>query len=350
MGITKNIAMSLFLGAFAFGNMAVAQSVAFQQGLIKAAESDKDVAAYYKAHNYAPLWTTENGIHKKRIDALITAFAQSGSHGLPRDAYDVGALKSRIAKAQTDADFGALEAQLSRLFLQYARDVQTGITVPSRIDSEIVRKVPYRGRQGTLVAFSKSSPTGFMKALPPKTPEYARLMREKLALERLIGAGGWGPTVPGKKLEMGASGDAVVALRNRLQAMGFMGRSTTAVYDDAIKTAVQQFQLAHGLATDGVAGAGTLKEINRDVTYRLKSVIVAMERERWMNRPRGERHIWVNLTDFHAKIIDGNKVTFETRSVVGAHDKDRRSPEFSDVMEFMVINPSWYVPRSIAVK
>jgi murein L,D-transpeptidase YcbB/YkuD len=42
-------------------------------------------------------------------------------------------------------------------------------------------------------------------------------------------------------------------------------------------------------------------------------------------------------------------VTFETNSVVGAVDDDRRSPEFSDTMEYMVINPSWYVPRSIVV-
>jgi murein L,D-transpeptidase YcbB/YkuD len=34
---------------------------------------------------------------------------------------------------------------------------------------------------------------------------------------------------------------------------------------------------------------------------------------------------------------------------VGANSNDRRSPEFSDVMEFMVINPTWHVPRSIAV-
>ncbi|NNE87083.1 MAG: L,D-transpeptidase family protein, partial [Silicimonas sp.] len=31
-------------------------------------------------------------------------------------------------------------------------------------------------------------------------------------------------------------------------------------------------------------------------------------------------------------------------------DLDRRTPEFSDVMEHMVINPTWNVPRSIAVK
>ncbi len=58
----------------------------------------------------------------------------------------------------------------------------------------------------------------------------------------------------------------------------------------------------------------------------------------------------MNLTDFTARIVDDGKVTFETRSVVGATKSDQRSPEFSDVMEFMVINPTWNVPRSITVK
>jgi murein L,D-transpeptidase YcbB/YkuD len=56
------------------------------------------------------------------------------------------------------------------------------------------------------------------------------------------------------------------------------------------------------------------------------------------------------LTDFHARIIDDGKVTFMTRSVVGKNVSDRRTPEFSDVMEHMVINPTWHVPRSIATK
>ncbi|MEO0865867.1 MAG: L,D-transpeptidase family protein, partial [Pseudomonadota bacterium] len=91
-------------------------------------------------------------------------------------------------------------------------------------------------------------------------------------------------------------------------------------------------------------------EINRDVQYRLQSIIVAMERERWVNQERGKRHILVNIPDFTAKVVDNGKVTFQTRSVVGANKDDRPTPEFSDVMEFMVINPSWYVPRSIVTK
>lgn len=93
-----------------------------------------------------------------------------------------------------------------------------------------------------------------------------------------------------------------------------------------------------------------MTELNKSVQQRLQSIIVAMERERWVNQERGKRHVLVNIPDFTAKIIDGGKVTFQTRSVVGANQDDRPTPEFSDVMEFMVINPSWYVPRSIVTK
>jgi murein L,D-transpeptidase YcbB/YkuD len=93
-----------------------------------------------------------------------------------------------------------------------------------------------------------------------------------------------------------------------------------------------------------------MKQINIGVEQRLQSVVVALERERWFNTDRGKRHVLVNIPDFSAKIIDDGKVTFQTRSVVGARSDDRPTPEFSDVMEHMVINPSWYVPRSIVTK
>ncbi|MGC3937227.1 L,D-transpeptidase family protein [Roseobacter sp. EG26] len=326
-----------------------AQVTAFKQAVAEAAARDKDIAAFYQSNAYEGIWTGK-GRDRNRRSALIQALKSAGNHGLPAARYDVEGLQAKMKAARTPRDLGLLEVEISRVFLQYARDIQTGVLIPSRIDKAIVRKVPYRDRTSYLVNFKKSSPKGFFRALAPKTTEYSALMKEKLRLERLLAKGGWGPQVPSKTLKPGASGNAVIALRDRLVRMGYLKRNAGKTYDANMTKAVQQFQRAHGLAQDGVAGPGTMTEINTSVQTRLQSVIVAMERERWLNQDRGRRHVEVNLTDFTAKIIDNGKVTFETRSVIGARKSDRQSPEFSDVMEFMVINPSWYVPRSIVTK
>jgi murein L,D-transpeptidase YcbB/YkuD len=46
--------------------------------------------------------------------------------------------------------------------------------------------------------------------------------------------------------------------------------------------------------------------------------------------------------------MDNEQVTYQTRSVIGKNVSDQRSPEFSDTMEYMEINPYWNVPNSIA--
>jgi murein L,D-transpeptidase YcbB/YkuD len=327
-----------------------AQVTAFVQAVAESAASDREIAEFYRSTGYKPIWTGNDRQSKQRREAFLRAVGEAGEHGLPASRYDPETLQINLRSVRSERDLGRLEVEMSRLFLRYARDVQTGILVPSQVDDGIKREVPYRGRTALLTAFSKSSASGFIKNLPPKDPEYARLMKEKMRFEKILGSGGWGPKVQANALKPGQSGNAVVQLRNRLVAMGYLGRSNTASYDDRMVQAVAAFQSDHGLVTDGVAGPGTMSAINIEPATRLSQIIVAMERERWMNMPRGKRHIWVNITDFHARIVDDGKITFQTRSVVGANSHDRRTPEFSDVMDHMVINPTWNVPRSIATK
>ena len=68
-----------------------------------------------------------------------------------------------------------------------------------------------------------------------------------------------------------------------------------------------------------------------------------------MNYELGTRHIWVNLPDFTAKVIDNDKSTFETRTVIGANVDGQRSPEFSENMRYLSVNPSWNVQKSITI-
>jgi murein L,D-transpeptidase YcbB/YkuD len=325
----------------------------FMQAVAEEASADEAIAAFYRESGFAPLWTDGSALQRARLSALLNAVSGAAAHGLPADRHAPGRIEAILAGIATERDRGRADVEITRLFLRYARDVQTGMLVPSAVDPDIKREVPVRSAEGLLRAFSKADPETFLRSLPPSSQRYAQLMRHKMDFERLIADGGWGETVrTNRKLSPGDTGGDVVALRNRLIRMGYLERTATARYDDAMQAAVADFQLAHGLTADGVAGPGTIEEINRQAEERLAQILVAMERERWMNHPDGlgRRHIWVNLTDFRTRVYDEGKVTFETKSVVGERRNEKATPEFSDEMEYMELNPDWTVPRSILAR
>ncbi len=323
---------------------------AFRQAIAEGVAAEEDLAEFYRAREFAPIWTrTEDA---DRRNALLTALENAADHGLPVGRYDADTLRAAFMDANNPYDRGRAEIMASAMFLSYARDIQSGLLEPGEVSSVIVRDLPRRDPTGLLTGLMAGNPHEFMRSLPPAHPEYVNLQRQMMMMERVIGDGGWGATVGGGRLELGARGNAVVALRDRLIRMGYMERSATAEYDAEMQAAVQRFQVNHGLDADGVAGPGTLDEINITPERRLREIILGMERQRWLNwedPDRGARHVLVNIPDFHAYVIDNEEVSFITRVVVGASPADRATPEFSDTMEYMVINPSWNVPRSIAI-
>jgi murein L,D-transpeptidase YcbB/YkuD len=360
MSVLTNLSRRNLLSAIAGGAVtatlpagmagAFAAVTGFRQGVAEAAARDEVLAAFYRARDFEGIWTGATEAEVVRRNAFLSALTEAPGHALPAGRHDPRVLIAMLQNAGTPFEQGQAEVELSRHFLRFAVDMKSGMLVPREANPHIFRDAAEHDRLDLMHGFSRAEPVGFMRDLAPRAPEYARLVRERLRLEAIRDAGGWGPQVTAARLEPGMEGGDVVALRNRLIAMGWLEPTATRTFDASMAAAVGRFQAAHGLLPDGVAGEGTLAEVNVDVEARLRSVIVAMERERWTNAPRGDRHIWVNLCDFTAAIVDDDRVTFRTRSVIGAVADERQSPEFSDEMDHMVINPSWYVPRSIIAR
>lgn len=320
----------------------------FRQALAEGVSENRALSTFYRETNYAPLWTGAE--HAARRTALVSALSRAAEHGLPAARYDLPGLLAAFAAVETERDRAFVEARASLTFLQYARDISSGVLEPSDLIQQIVRELPRPDAGRLLRDLVAAEPVSFIRNLAPASPEYARLYRAKQQLEAAIATNAWGATVQAGSLAPGDTGQAVIQLRNRLIAMGYMPRVATARYDGVMMRAVQEFQEAHGIEADGVAGQATIRQINVAPEDRLRSVIVALERERWLNIPRGDRHIWVNLADFTARIVDFDQVTFETVAVVGGQAQDVQTPEFSDTMTYLEINPDWTVPRSIVAR
>jgi len=325
-----------------------AQTAAFTQSLAATASSEDAIAEWYRATSYDTLWTGADDAERR--SALLAAISTAEDHGLPVSRYDAAALVRALQTAETEGDRGRVEVEMTRAYLAWAHDLTSGALIPKDVDAGILREINEIDPQVLLSRIAKGDPEAVLAWLEPKSEQYLQLMKAKLGLEAQIADGGWGEIMAAGSVAPGETGPAVIALRDRLVRMGYLAPTASASYDRALQAAVTAFQLNHGLTPDGTAGESTVDEINVGPEERLKSVIVAMERERWMHIDREVKHVWVNLPDFRAKINEGGKTIFETRVVIGKNVPDQRSPEFSDEMEHMVINPSWGVPRSIIVK
>lgn len=344
------LAASLALGAVTVAALVPAPAVAqafsaLRQAIAEAAAQDEALVAFYRDRDFEPVWAVSDAADRR--NALMQALEQAGTHGLPAGRYDIDGLRAAFRDATNPYARGQADVMASRIFLQYAQDVHGGFLDPSTIIPDIFQDQPHRDPYALMTEFLASNPHEYMAALPPQGLNYTRLLRAKLELEALAAEGGYGPTVQAGSLRPGDTGPAVVQLRNRLMRMGYLDRSATAEYDGALQAAVVAFQSNNGITADGVAGEATIRAVNRSLEDHWNEIVLSMERHRWINDGRvHDRLIFVNLTDFHTRVIDDGEVTFITRSVIGA--RDRQTPEFSDFMEHMVINPSWYVPRSIA--
>ncbi len=349
------ISGAFFMFSTLFSSMLAAENLAFNLALAKTLENRGSALAFYQDRGFAPIWAGMDAPEKARRSALIRALENADTHGLPSFKYGLNRLLALARSAKSQQDLGVLEGQMTLSFLRYAADVHTGLVVPGKVDANIFRKVKYLKDGDYLNPLASMDSNKFFTLLPPQTDNYRNLLAARQDFLTILKEGGWGPKLVEEKLRPGERSQSVVALRNRLIEQGYLRNTLSDRYGKILRSAVQSFQKDHGLSPDGVAGPLTLAELNVPVKDRLKAISVAMERERWVNGenwldlPKSARQVQVNLTDFSAKILDDDVVVFETRSVIGANDEKRRSPEFSDRMEHMVVNPTWNVPRSITV-
>ncbi|MBT0780673.1 L,D-transpeptidase family protein [Paracoccus sp. pheM1] len=324
--------------SFSEREMRLAEQVADHPGL----------ADFYGTNGLKPIFAGAEGALRRA--ALIEALGQAASHGLPPARYRQAALR-RLDGA--GADTVEDEIRFARAFADWSRDVSGGILDPRKVEPGIKREVQ-RPRTGDLLrAFAAADdPAAMLAALPPQDPRYEAL-RQALARQSQLVAPADAPPVPEGLWREGTSDAAVAALRVRLASVGFaaapMGSPLT--YDGALAQAVAAYQQAAGLPADGVAGPRTVARLNRGTGPEAEAILVALERMRWMaGHDLNARHVWVNLPEFNARIYENGREVFETRVVIGKANQEFETPEFSETMKYMVVNPRWNVPRSITVK
>ena len=189
------------------------------------------------------------------------------------------------------------------------------------------------------------------KAVPSKY-HYKALRKELVKYRKIKDAGGWKRIPAHGVLKLGAKHQGVHLLRERLRATGDYKpcKKSTKVdlYDICLQKAVKHFQKRNGLRADGEVGAGTLRALNKTVDNRITTILLNLDRIKWLKNRQSKRHVIINIPDFMLYFEEDGKLRQTIRTIVGK--PNHPTPIFSNTVQSIVLNPYWNLPTSIIQK
>jgi len=297
-----------------------------------------------------------------RAQALIARFDRAPEHGLSPSRYDVETLRGMIDSFVIAPGFEAsqaIERAFSIAYLRYASDMVSGMIDPVSLEAGVhVDPARVDPRELLRRAASTEDVEGLLTGLEPVNIRYRNLRAAVLRMMDQVRRGGWGAAVEPGGLAPGAVSANVATLRRRLMAMGDLAPEPDlsgladdpyrGAYDERLMGAVAAFQQRHGLTADGIAGPATLRALNVPLGARLAQAMLNLERLRWRQGRMHGRRIEVNQADFRMVVYDdASAPVHDARVVVGKSERRLQTPEFNDHMSYLVLNPTWTVPKSI---
>lgn len=314
--------------------------------------------AFYAQHAYQPVWGLTHGAWGK-AEAMLDCIRASAKQAMRPADYHIRALNRLLTGLQSQ--WPTLEPQevadadilLTDAFLALAGHMRAGRVNP---ESLYPSWVPTAYAPDLMAALNRGLNSGSLrqelrKQLSPHLG-YHKLRRAWEQHIHLAEAGGWPLVSPGENLELSAESPRVIDLGRRLAVSGDWtfkpGTPLDTRFTRDIEDAVRRFQQRHGLRVDGIVGPKTLAALNVSAQERAAQMAVNLERWRWIPRDLGSPNVRVNVADFTLTFEDAQGFETQQRVIVGK--TARRTPVFSDRITYLVLNPTWNVPRSIMIK
>jgi murein L,D-transpeptidase YcbB/YkuD len=262
-----------------------------------------------------------------------------------RELYDQGfAAGTRIPSCESCAI--DLELRLTAEFFRFADRRYDGYL--SRDLRELNWFIP-RGKKD-LSRLLDSLAVGKMdlSAYEPINPQY-QLLKAAIRRNGVLANGPW-PVValPADlhKIEAGDTAEVIGSIRHRLHLLGDLDTDGVwPVYDSTMVRAVERFQMRHGLDPDGIIGPNFLRAMNVPLAERLRTMLINMERLRWMPEEQPPDVLVVNIPEFRLHVYERGREVMSMGVVVGKSATG--TVIFADTLSQIVFSPTWSVPASI---
>lgn len=307
----------------------------------------EEVQAFYGARSNEPFWTSDE-LREDFLDEI----SRAKNDGLDPTDYHQEQLQELLKNAHDSREDQAIyEVLLSDAFFKLAHDLYYGKLDPEKLHWiwDVERESRDFGQLLQTLEESGDSKKLFAE-LRPQHEVYSGLVRslaeQRKSLESM--EENLNTIPPGDAIEPGDEDDRIPEIAIRLQQLGLLDDDYKVegnTYSPDLVMAVEKFQESLNIATDGIIGNNTLKELNMSQEDRYNQILVNLERWRWYPRDLGQHYILINIPQYKLAVIK-NGDTIRSHNVI-AGTKQRQTPIFSDELDHIVVNPTWTLPPTI---
>ena len=294
------------------------------------------VSEFYTQNDYQLIWfgTSEA---ETRLQELLHEIADSELHGFSPEYYHAPILESR------DANTALLDVLATDAFISQTLHRLNGLVSPANADAHWFLQQREADPVASLNYALTNGVSATLQAMWPTHHEYQLLLDKKRSLLSAVST--VTTQIPaGPTLKLNSTSERVVLLKSRLLGPG----TYSELFDKDLLDAVKQFQMSAGLEPDGIVGSSTLEALNATTFSWLERIDANLERWRWLPHQSWSTYLRVNIASFQLRGFSDGEQTLDMPVIVGT--PIRQTPVFTESMKYMVFNPYWTVPFSIATK
>jgi murein L,D-transpeptidase YcbB/YkuD len=324
----------------------------FYESYPKLVKFQNEVFTLYQKKNSTQLWLDNKGVVEFG-NTLFNKYKGLEAEGLKANfpyneminpIFETGA-ENKLSKVATDL-------MISNLYFYYVQKV-------SGVDEKTTKALEWLlpRKKVNYQVFSDSIHEKATISDDKKSKMFSQYYKLRDALHQyreIEKKGGWKTVEVGedfKNFKIGDSVDAIGQIRERLYITGDLKENDKSnICDTTLIKALKNYEIHHGLTPKNIILKEHIAELNIPVSDRIKTIIVNMERCRWIDPQleKGKEYIEVNIPEFRLYLIRDHEIAFVSPVVVGK--AMTKTVIFSGMMNNIVFSPYWNVPTSIINK
>jgi len=151
----------------------------------------------------------------------------------------------------------------------------------------------------------------------------------------------------GRNIKYGQSDRRVYEIKRRLMILGDFPRNgqMSRYYGKDLYYAIRRFRKRLNLEDGDYIDNKLIAYINLPKSYYIKKIIVNLDKTKLYPSSFEPTFVEVNVPEFKMRLYENGAEVFASDAIVGR--LDRPTPIFSDMLEYVVVNPTWNMPQNL---